>query len=84
MTEAGTAWRGGAMGMAGRVGVAVAMGVIALLPAGCGRRGGLEPPPAPRLAAPEAPADPGLAAIRRPKHAPIVAPDQPFVLDPLL
>lgn len=60
--------------------VLAAMLVTAL--AGCGRRGALEPPPDPSVAATPHPDQ--LAAVRRPRPIPIKPPDQPFLLDPLL
>jgi predicted small lipoprotein YifL len=59
---------------------------MALLAAGCGRRGPLEPPnsaiatPTP---APTASSDLG-DQLGRPKNPPITPPKTPFVLDPIL
>ena len=63
--------------------------LVALSLFGCGRYGPLEPPPdesAQAKAAPTAarPAEPTMAAIGKPKIPPIVPPNQPFLLDPLL
>lgn len=49
---------------------------------GCGRRGGLEPPPDPSAVA-KPDDDPAHPQVRH-KAAPIVPPKEPFVLDPLL
>jgi predicted small lipoprotein YifL len=66
--------------LAGLLGVGLAL-------AGCGRRGALEPPPDPSAEAQtdETPANP----THRPKSGksaktPIVVPNEPFILDPLL
>ena len=57
--------------------------LFALLVAGCGRYGALEPPPDPN--APPKPANSnGLAALKKPSIPPLKAPDQPFFLDFLL
>jgi predicted small lipoprotein YifL len=57
--------------------------VLALLTAGCGRYGPLEPPPDPN--APPKPANSnGLGSLSKPSIPPIKAPDQPFFLDFLL
>jgi predicted small lipoprotein YifL len=59
---------------------------LALLAAGCGRRGPLEPPnagvatPTP---APSASSDLG-EQLGKPKNPPITPPKTPFVLDPIL
>jgi predicted small lipoprotein YifL len=59
---------------------------LALLAAGCGRRGPLEPPnagvatPAPTPSASTDPND----QLGRPKNPPITPPKTPFVLDPIL
>lgn len=58
---------------------------LALLAAGCGRRGPLEPPnsgvpPTPAASAADDPA----AALGKPKNEPIKPPKTSFVLDPLL
>lgn len=63
--------------------------VVALSEAGCGRIGPLEPPPDTVAAAkPAASATQGsMEAISpqvKPKIPPITAPNQPFILDPLL
>jgi predicted small lipoprotein YifL len=56
---------------------------LTLLAAGCGRRGGLEPPNA-GVATP-APASSDLdEQLGRPKNPPITPPKTPFVLDPIL
>ncbi|HEY8268983.1 MAG TPA: lipoprotein [Xanthobacteraceae bacterium] len=57
-----------------------------LVLAGCGVKGGLEPPPGSQPPEPQAAAEPASA---RPLGAPKASqksarPDQPFVLDPLL
>lgn len=53
--------------------------------AGCGRRGRLEPPPTPEsIAAAEKAKDSKTGIHKRPPNPPIRAPNQPFVLDPLL
>ena len=52
---------------------------------GCGRRGRLEPPPTPEsTAAAEKARDSKTGLHRRPPNPPIRAPNQPFVLDPIL
>jgi len=64
-----------------------ALAVLSL--AACGRYGVLEPPadasaqakPAPSAAAPAGPSPAGLA---KPAIPPVTAPNQPFLLDPLL
>ena len=57
---------------------------LTLLAAGCGRRGGLEPPNA-GVATPAPTASSGLGdSLGRPKNPPIVKPKTPFVLDPIL
>jgi predicted small lipoprotein YifL len=59
---------------------------VALLAAGCGRRGPLEPPggaiatPTPTPTASSDVTDP----MGRPKNPPITPPKKPFVLDPIL
>ena len=63
--------------------------VVAIPAASCGRIGPLEPPPdASTAARPVASATQGsIEAISpqvKPKIPPITAPDQPFILDPLL
>ncbi len=51
----------------------------------CGRRGRLEPPPTPEsIAAAEKAKDSKSGLHKRPPNPPIRAPQQPFVLDPLL
>lgn len=56
---------------------------VGLLLGACGRRGRLEPPPTPEsIAAAEKASKSGLR--RRPPNPPIRAPNQPFVLDPIL
>lgn len=70
-----------------RVRALAALIVAVLLAAplgGCGRRGGLEAPPDP--AVPTAGADTASpqAGLKRPKREPIKAPNDPFILDPLL
>ncbi|HEX4767851.1 MAG TPA: hypothetical protein VH414_16425 [Lichenihabitans sp.] len=66
--------------------ILAAFGVALMLSstlAGCGRRGALLPPPDPN--APPQDASVSKTGIhRRPKNPPIVPPNQPFVLDPLL
>jgi len=57
--------------------IAVVLVAAALVAAGCGRRGSPEPPPGQRAPAGTLPADPD-----RPNG--VRAPDQSFVLDPLL
>ena len=57
--------------------------LLALLVAGCGRYGPLEPPPDPN--AQPKPANPnGLGSLAKPSIPPIKAPNQPFFLDFLL
>jgi predicted small lipoprotein YifL len=57
---------------------------MALLAAGCGRRGPLEPPnSAIATPAPTASSDLG-DQLGRPKNPPITPPKTPFVLDPIL
>jgi predicted small lipoprotein YifL len=55
---------------------------LALLAAGCGRRGPLEPPPNPS-ATPTPSSDTGEPATHR-KEQPITPPKTPFLLDPIL
>jgi hypothetical protein len=55
--------------------------LIAVGASGCGRRGGLEPPPDPNAVA--KPDDPLHPQVHH-KPPPIKAPKDPFVLDPLL
>ena len=58
---------------------------MALLAAGCGRRGPLEPPPnASRYAHPDPDGDSDLNDRAKTKNPPITPPKTPFVLDPLL
>ena len=65
----------------------VVAALVALGLTACGRIGPLEPPPdanapaKPAATTPEAAASP---AIGKPKIPPIVPPNQPFILDPLL
>ena len=57
---------------------------LALLAAGCGRRGPLEPPSAGiATPAPTASSDPS-SQLGKPKNPPIAPPKTPFVLDPIL
>jgi predicted small lipoprotein YifL len=57
---------------------------LALLAAGCGRRGPLEPPNA-GVATPAPTASSDLSdQLGKPKNPPIARPKTPFVLDPLL
>ena len=60
--------------------------LVALLLAGCGRIGPLEPPPNPN--APPKPAPTASENVLNPQVKPpippIEAPNQPFILDPLL
>lgn len=52
---------------------------------GCGRRGRLEPPPTPEsIAAAEKAKDSKSGIHKRVPNPPIRAPDQPFLLDPIL
>ena len=78
-----------------RRGAALCALALALAVGGCGRRGRLEPPPDPdhpfaygypaaAKAAGEAGGETRTATPRRAKNPPIKAPDEPFVLDPLL
>jgi len=68
----------------GRAGALALVFAMALLAAGCGRRGPLEPPSgAAPTPTPTAAADP-TAQLGRPKATPITPPKTPFVLDPLL
>ena len=57
--------------------------VTASMVEGCGRRGRLEPAPDPE-AAPRDAASNKAGVRRRPARPAIVAPDTPFILDPLL
>jgi predicted small lipoprotein YifL len=53
--------------------------------AGCGRRGRLEPPPTPESIAADEKAKSSKTGIHKRKpNPPIRAPNQPFILDPLL
>jgi len=57
---------------------------LALLAAGCGRRGPLEPPNA-AVATPAPTASSDLGdQLGKPKNPPIARPKTPFVLDPIL
>jgi predicted small lipoprotein YifL len=62
---------------------------LALLAAGCGRRGPLEPP-ASAIATPAPTPSPSASAslpeegMGRPKNPPITPPKTPFALDPIL
>ena len=57
---------------------------LALLAAGCGRRGPLEPPNA-GIATPAPGASSDLGEqLGKPKNPPITPPKTPFVLDPIL
>ncbi len=61
--------------------------LVAFGAAACGRIGPLEPPPdanAPPKPAATTPEESAGSAIGKPKIPPIVAPKQPFILDPLL
>ncbi len=74
--------------MTGSRGVKVlaAFGIAVMLSsvlAGCGRRGALLPPPDPNAPAQDASAS-KTGIHRRPKNPPIVPPNEPFILDPLL
>ena len=65
---------------------AAALALIALLAvgaSGCGRRGGLEPPPDPNVVAKPADADPTHPQIHH-KPKPVEPPKGPFFLDPIL
>jgi predicted small lipoprotein YifL len=55
---------------------------LALMAAGCGRRGPLDPPPNPS-ATPTPSSDTGEPATHR-KETPITPPKTPFLLDPAL
>jgi predicted small lipoprotein YifL len=55
---------------------------LALLAAGCGRRGPLEPPPNPS-ATPTPSSDTGAPATHH-KETPVTPPKTPFILDPIL
>jgi predicted small lipoprotein YifL len=62
-------------------------GFVALAAAGCGRIGPLEPPPgasAPAQVAPQPGSAESMSPMVKPKIPPITAPNQPFILDPLL
>ena len=66
-----------------------AFGVILMLASslgGCGRKGRLLPPPDPSAPAEDTTStDATKAGIhKKPKNPPIIAPQQPFILDPLL
>lgn len=80
-----------------RRGAALSAVAIALALGGCGRRGRLEPPPdpsnpfalgTPAPAADDANAGPDsktkMGTHKRTKNPPILAPKEPFILDPLL
>lgn len=72
---------------AGRGRAPALVAVLALLIGACGRMGPLEPPPnpnAPPKPAAAANSEEALTPMVKPKIPPIVAPQQPFVLDPLL
>jgi predicted small lipoprotein YifL len=57
---------------------------VALLAAGCGRRGPLEPPGG-AIATPTPTASSDVTdQMGRPKNPPITPPKKPFVLDPIL
>lgn len=60
--------------------------MLALSVAGCGRRGRLLPPPDPNAPPQDAQSsDANKAGVhRKPKNPPILAPNQPFILDPML
>ncbi len=64
----------------------VATALLASPLGGCGRRGGLEPPPDPAVPTAGASVDaaPPQAGLKRPKRLPIKPPSEPFILDPLL
>ena len=67
----------------------LALAIAALGLSGCGRRGNLEPPPgsgqAPAPAATsQSPVVPGLDGAKGSDAPVITAPNQPFILDPLL
>ena len=58
---------------------------LGLALAGCGRRGRLEPPPTPEsIAAAEKAKNSKTGLHKRVPNPPIRAPNQPFVLDPIL
>lgn len=58
---------------------------LGALLAGCGRRGRLEPPPTPEsIAAAEKAKDSKTGIHKRVPNPPIRAPNQPFILDPIL
>lgn len=58
---------------------------VGLALAGCGRRGRLEPPPTPEsIAAAEKAKNSKTGLRKRVPNPPIRAPNEPFVLDPIL
>jgi predicted small lipoprotein YifL len=59
-----------------------ALAVCAVL-AGCGRKAGLDPPPAAAVAEPVAPAPPQAQNVA-PGRAPAKGPNRPFILDWLI
>lgn len=71
-----------------RVKMLAAIGAVIILTstvAGCGRRGGLLPPPDPAVPGSDGSGEVTKSGIRkRPRNYPIRPPNQPFVLDPLL
>ncbi len=64
--------------------IVVLIGLLASSLAGCGRRGGLEPPPDPSAVAAKPNDQSPAAGLRRAKNVPIKPPHEPFILDPLL
>ncbi len=58
--------------------------VLIVTLAGCGRRGGLEPPPDPSVPAASHPDGVAGSGLRRPKPVPVTPPHDAFILDPLL
>jgi predicted small lipoprotein YifL len=76
------------LGLAPGFRAAALTALVALSASGCGRYGPLEPPPDPNAPKPtptsaQGPSGSGLGAAK-PKIPPITAPNQSFILDPLL
>ena len=67
---------------------AIALALAALGLSGCGRRGNLEAPPDAGASAPATTSQstmaPGLDGAKAKKGSGITAPNEPFILDPLL
>lgn len=58
--------------------------LVAAVVSGCGRRGRLEAPPDPNAPAVDAASTSRAGVHKRAPNRPFLAPDAPFVLDPLL